>query len=350
MVPRRRVPRAPVWVTVGIVAVTHRDSPDRHAGGRRVRLPVAVVAAAAALALAAALTACGVHATQPGTPSPGSSAGGGTPSAAASPGSSPASDASPGASATPGGTTAATPPPRPHFVAHPQPVPILVYHRILRRGHGPRLVTMSSATFEGQLAYLSAHGYEAVTLRRVYDAWTGAGKLPPRAVVITFDDGYADQVRVAAPLLRRYHWPAELDLVVDALYLGSSPPAVSLTPDMVRGLLDDGWGLESHTVDHAVLTTLKTAKLQWELTASRRRLEALFHVPVDFLCYPGGIYDRRVKLATREAGYLAATGTRFGAATPRDLFSLPRIYCYGGETPRAFGARLAAVLAAEAAR
>ena len=48
----------------------------------------------------------------------------------------------------------------------------------------------------------------------------------------------------------------------------------------------------------------------------------------------------------RRAGYLAATGTRFGAATPRDLFSLPRIYCYGGERMADFEERLQRTLAA----
>ena len=66
---------------------------------------------------------------------------------------------------------------------------------------------------------------------------------------------------------------------------------------------------------------------------------------VSFFCYPGGIYTRRVKLAVRRAGYLAATGTRFGAATPRDLFSLPRIYCYGGERMADFEERLQRTLA-----
>ena len=48
----------------------------------------------------------------------------------------------------------------------------------------------------------------------------------------------------------------------------------------------------------------------------------------------------------RRAGYLAATGTRYGAATPRDLFSLPRIYAYKGESMRSFGSRLREILAA----
>ena len=130
------------------------------------------------------------------------------------------------------------------------------------------------------------------------------------------------------------------------MYLGSNAPSTSLTPDMVQGLLDDGWGLESHSISHADLTRLHGAKLRWQLRESRRRLEQLFDVPVDFFCYPGGIYTRRVKLAVRRAGYLAATGTRFGAATPRDLFSLPRIYCYGGERMADFEERLQRTLAA----
>lgn len=274
----------------------------------------------------------------------------------APPATSPAATATPAPTATPTPDSSPTPspaplaplPPRPHFVASPQPVPILVYHRVLERAKGPPLVAMSVARFRLQLAYLAAHGYEAVTLRRVYDAWTGAGMLPPKPVVITFDDGYADQVRNAAPLLREHHWPAELDLVSDALYLGASAPATSLTPGMVQGLLGDGWGLESHSVSHADLTRLHGARLRRQLRESRRRLEQLFDVPVDFFCYPGGIYTRRVKLAVRRAGYLAATGTRYGAATPRDLFSLPRIYCYGGESTRVFGERLRRTLAAAA--
>jgi peptidoglycan/xylan/chitin deacetylase (PgdA/CDA1 family) len=116
---------------------------------------------------------------------------------------------------------------------------------------------------------------------------------------------------------------------------------------MVQGLLDDGWGLESHSVNHLDLTRLWGAKLRRELVDSRTRLEELFGVEVDFFCFPGGIYDKRVKLAVRRAGYLAATGTRYGAATPRDLFSLARIYAYGGESMAGFGSRLDEILAAE---
>jgi peptidoglycan/xylan/chitin deacetylase (PgdA/CDA1 family) len=281
------------------------------------------------------------HAAKPPAVASVSSA---TASAASQPGS--GASPSPAASPSPGQAAGTALPPRPHIVADPQAVPILVYHHVLTRPKGPRLVVISTRLFRAQIAWLSAHGYQAVTLRRVYDAWTGHGVLPPHPVVLTFDDGYADQVRNVAPVLRQYHWPAELDLVSSALYVGDSPPATSLTPEMVQGLLDEGWGLESHSVSHLDLARLWGEKLRRELVDSRERLETLFAVPVDFFCYPGGIYDARVKLAVRRAGYLAATGTRYGAATPRDLFSLARIYAYRGESMRSFGSRLREILAA----
>jgi peptidoglycan/xylan/chitin deacetylase (PgdA/CDA1 family) len=242
---------------------------------------------------------------------------------------------------------AASVPPRPHIVADAAAVPILVYHRIEDKASGPPLLEMSTRLFSKQMAWLARNGYQAVTLRRVYEGWTGGAVLPPKPVVLTFDDGYADQVRNAAPVLRGYRWPAELDLVSSALYTGGTPPSTSLTPEMVQGLLDDGWGLESHSVSHLDLTRLWGKKLRHELVDSRTRLEELFDTQVDFFCFPGGIYDKRVKLAVRRAGYLAATGTRYGTATPRDLFSLGRIYAYGGESMASFGSRLDEILAAE---
>ena len=235
---------------------------------------------------------------------------------------------------------------KPHLVAHPQPVPILVYHHVLPSRKGPRLLYVGPAQFARELAYLKSRHYQAVTLRQVYDAWFGKGSLPRHPVVISFDDGYADQVNIAAPLLRGYHWPAEIDLILDGLYQSTPAPPNRVTPTMVRGLLAAGWEIESHTVTHRDLTSLPAAALRYELRHSRERLQQIFAVPVDFLCYPGGLNNARVRRAARKAGYLAATGTEFAAATPAHLYALPRIYCYWHESTGVFARRLQAILAA----
>jgi len=322
---------------VTVPPLSPRDPSPRRARRRsRAALPVAIVLLAVAV-----LALAGVWHLRGREPAAGRIMASGSPRLAQTASSEPLAP-SPTPSHRPHGSL----PPRAPLVASPQPVPILVYHHVVEKPRGPRLVCMSVRLFRKQMAWLARNRYQAVTLRRVYDAWTGRAILPPKPVVLTFDDGYADQVRNAAPVLRGYHWPAELDLVSGGLYLGDDPPATSLTPDMVQGLLDDGWGLESHTVSHLDVTRLWGRKLQHQLVDSRTQLEKLFDVRVDFFCFPGGIYDKRVKLAVRRAGYLAATGTRYAAATPRDLFSLPRIYAYGGETMADFGSRLSQILAA----
>ena len=227
---------------------------------------------------------------------------------------------------------------RVHFVAHPQPVPILVYHHVLSDRDESPLMYVSPSEFASQLRWLRDHGYQPVTLGTVYDAWTGRGSLPPHPVVISFDDGYVEQYTKAAPLLAHFGWPADLDLIVERHSL--------LTHTMVAHMIAAGWELDSHTVHHLVLNHLTADQLRVEVADSRIMLERMFHVPVRFFCYPGGDYNARAIAAVKDAGYQAATGTRYAAAVPKDLYTLPRIYCYRGESLTVFGQRLRRTVAA----
>lgn len=230
----------------------------------------------------------------------------------------------------------ATPLPAPRFIAHPPPVPILVYHHVKSRKIGSRLLTVSTGEFAAQLAFLRSHGFHPVTMQQVYDAWTGGAEMPARPVVLSFDDGYIDQYRFAAPLLRSYHWNAVLNAIVENVDNVHAP----FNPVLVQRMISWGWEIDSHTVTHRVLTLLPAAAVRHELVASRATLQRLFQVPVNFFCYPGGVNNARTARAVAQAGYLAAAGTVYGAATPIDLYRLPRIYCYWGETMQVFARRL----------
>ncbi len=221
---------------------------------------------------------------------------------------------------------------RVHFVKNPTPVPILVYHHVQSYLAGMSVMYVGTSQFAGQLRYLHSHRYHPVTMSQVWAAWTGGPKLPKRPVVLTFDDGYIDQYRNAAPLLRRYHYPAVLNVVV---YRGTS-----LTDAMIRRMVSWGWEIGSHTMTHPWLTHLSSASLRSQLVSSKRILERKFKTKVDFLCYPGGLYDGRVERAVRAAGYLAATSIRYGRAIPRSRWALPRIAAYWGESTSTFGRRL----------
>jgi len=217
--------------------------------------------------------------------------------------------------------------------ASAQRVAILAYHHI---GTAPRDAArpelwVTPARFHSQLAALDRAGFEAVTLDRVWRAWHGNGRLPARPVVLSFDDGYASQARIAGPALRTHGWAGVLNLQVRRLGARGG-----LTRTQVRGLLRSGWELDAHSVTHPDLTRVSDQRLEAEVTGSRRALQRTFGAPVNFFAYPYGRQDARVRAAVRRAGFLGATTTRPQFATPRtDPFALGRVLVPAGRSPRA---------------
>jgi len=216
-----------------------------------------------------------------------------------------------------------------------EPVPILMYHVIAAPLPGAPFpgLYVTRADFDAQMSWLSRHGYHAVTLLQVYDDWRGISGLPPRPVVLSFDDGYHSDYTAVLPELRALHWPGVLNLEVR-----NTKPVWGLRPGEVRALIAAGWEVDAHTVTHPDLTKVDPKRLWFEVDGSRALLRREFGVPVDFFCYPSGRYDAAVVEDVRRAGYLAATTTNYGVASPaQGLFTLDRIRVQGGAGVSALG-------------
>jgi hypothetical protein len=81
--------------------------------------------------------------------------------------------------------------PQPDWRPSTGPVPILEYHVLGSAPAGapyPELY-VSRPDFHQQMDWLDGHGYQAVTLEEVEDAWYDGGTLPAKPVVVSFDDG-----------------------------------------------------------------------------------------------------------------------------------------------------------------
>src|SRR5207248_2371190 len=102
--------------------------------------------------------------------------------------------------------------------SHAVAVPILTYHLIAIPPAGaPNAgLWVPPSVFATQMDRLAAEGYHAVSLWRVWNAWDG-GALPPKPIVLSFDDGFADQYKNAMPVLARHHWPGVLNLALSHL-------------------------------------------------------------------------------------------------------------------------------------
>lgn len=201
-------------------------------------------------------------------------------------------------------------------------VPILMYHVLADPPPGaPHSgLWVSPGDFRAELRWLASHGYRAVTLRQVHDHWRRGRPLPPRPIVLSFDDGFRSHVRVALPALLEHGWAGVLNLTVSHL-----APHGDLRASSIRRLVSAGWEIDSHSLTHPDLTAIDDAKLRREVRRSRISISRAFDVPVDFFCYPAGRYDGRVIAAVRRAGYLGATTTEHGLALSHEPFALARV-------------------------
>ncbi|MEU9121790.1 polysaccharide deacetylase family protein [Streptomyces sp. NPDC048506] len=233
----------------------------------------------------------------------------------------------------------------------PAPVPTARGHRPARRGAPPWILMYHSVTevagpaedpyritvppgrLDRQLRWLHGRGLRGVAvgaLLRARAAGRGAG-----LVGLTFDDGYADFLSGALPVLRRHGCTATV-FVLPGLPGGENswdplgPRKALLTDDGIRAVVDAGMEVASHGLRHQNLTTADEAALERETADSRRRLAELTGRAPDGFCYPYGAVDARAVGAVRAAGYGYACAVDPGPLTGRH--ALPRVHIGAADT------------------
>jgi peptidoglycan/xylan/chitin deacetylase (PgdA/CDA1 family) len=210
-------------------------------------------------------------------------------------------------------------------------VPILMYHRIATIPNDRN--TVSPAMFEQQLQYLKKHGYTTISLQDLYHHFTTQSPLPPKSIILTFDDGYEDNLTNALPLLRKYGMIATVCIISNWIgkendweHYKDKPHCRTMDLAQLQEWLQQGMSICAHTANHPFLSRLNNEEILYELSNCKSTLEEHLHIPIDFLCYPYGDFDDRVKLIAKQAGYKAALGifkdTNFWQ---RDLLSLKRV-------------------------
>ncbi len=220
-------------------------------------------------------------------------------------------------------------------------IPILMYHSISRPPDGARLrgLYVRPGAFAYQMALLKWLGYRGLTMTEAMPYLNGGRE--GRVAVITFDDGYRDNLEAALPVLARHGHHATCYIVSgrvggyndwDASSLGVRKPLMDRV--QLRRWLDAGMEAGAHSRRHAFLTQLGDAALWDEVAGSKAELEDTLGVSVSQFCYPYGAEDRRVREIAARAGFTAAVTVRRGRARPGDdPFWLPRVKIGGYHWP-----------------
>ena len=206
---------------------------------------------------------------------------------------------------------------------------VLMYHKI--NDVLGNSVTVPVSLFDEQMAQLGELGYTPVGADDVLAYYLRGVPLPERAVLITFDDGYLDNLENAAPILRSHGYPAILFVPIG--YLGEPRPLPhdehlaghgvlnrTLDWDQLRELDAAGVRVESHGIGHRPLADLELDEATREVTLSKLRLEEQLGRPVRAFAYVKGseAHYRPVHLSLlRQAGYELAFTSISGANGPR---------------------------------
>ena len=204
---------------------------------------------------------------------------------------------------------------------HAYVVPVLMYHSIDDNDKMTKL-TVSPANFDRQMKFFYNRRYNVVGPEKLIEYIQKKERIPPRIVCITFDDGYENNYKYAYPVLKKYGIKATIFVIINKV----GQPGW-LTWDEIREMSDSGLiDIESHTMSHLWLPSMGSRSLRYELTESKKILEGKLGKSVNFLCYPIGAHDDRVKDAVRAAGYLGAFGTNPGRFKLNDdIYAIKRI-------------------------
>lgn len=206
---------------------------------------------------------------------------------------------------------------------------MLMYHSVMAGNGSPVWPwAVSMQRFQSQLDLLEAGGWATPTMAELVatpEKWQG------RTVVITFDDGYVDNLSVCEELQKRGMratwfivtgsigrepaWPAD-----------GRPAGRLLNERELRAMQATGMEIGSHTVSHICLTGADDNLLQAELSNSKAALECMLGTEISSFAYPYGACDEKCANAVRAAGYRAACTTRTGwALRDKDPYQLRRL-------------------------
>ncbi len=205
-----------------------------------------------------------------------------------------------------------------------------MYHRVGARPVGPPeddVYRVTASDFEAQMALLVREGYPVVPASAL-----DSTHLPPRAVVLTFDDGWDSDVEEALPILRRHGLAASFFV---------SPALVGrptyLTWDGVLRLDAEGMEVGTHGLDHTLLGEVPVQEASRQLRESRDRLQERLGREIESVALPGGNGGRRVARLAHAAGYRRVMGSQPGVAAGGSLL-LPRFAVRRGDSLAAFRA------------
>jgi peptidoglycan/xylan/chitin deacetylase (PgdA/CDA1 family) len=213
-----------------------------------------------------------------------------------------------------------------------------MYHSV-DVGDDPYNIQVSPQRLWQQLSLLRHLGYRGVSVKRLLQP----GKARGRLIGLTFDDGYADFLTRAVPVLAEFGFTATVYMVAGLLgeantWDAAPPRRPLLTAADLSTILSAGHEVGCHGMTHTSLRGMSSKELTYEVADSQRVLESAIGVPVTGFCYPYGSYDADAIAEVRSRYQYACA---VDASQDHDVWSLPRVFAGDRDHPLRFATKLA---------
>jgi peptidoglycan/xylan/chitin deacetylase (PgdA/CDA1 family) len=202
-------------------------------------------------------------------------------------------------------------------------VPIIMYHSVRPDAAPGNRLVVSPETFERQMRFLKEHRYKVLPLESIASLIGAKKRIPPRALAITFDDGYKDNYIYVFPILKKYSLPATVFVIVEEV-----GRADRLSWDEIKEMQDTSIiTFGSHAVGPEPLVNIKSAQdLKRQIFDSKRILEEKLGRKIYAFSYPEGRFNDRIKQLVKACGYKLAVATNPGKKfANEDIFALKRL-------------------------
>lgn len=215
-------------------------------------------------------------------------------------------------------------------------LPILLYHYIRVNPVATDKVgwnlSVTPQHFAQQMAFLHYIGAHTLTLSDALTALRTGKPLPPRSVILTFDDGYFNFASQATPVMVRNGLVGTVFVVSG--FLGRNG---YMTPEQVQQVADEGMTIGCHTVSHLALASIPLSLAQQQIDVAHKALEALIGRKITDFAYPYGSYDAAVEKLVQADGFSDAVTTDWGSELYLSQpYAWPRYRIGGGDTLQSF--------------
>ncbi|MEO2067893.1 MAG: polysaccharide deacetylase family protein [Desulfurobacteriaceae bacterium] len=208
---------------------------------------------------------------------------------------------------------------------------IFIYHRFDDVRYPSTSVSLED--FEKELKFLKENNYNVISLKELYDIISKKGKIPPKTVVITIDDGYKSTIK-AFRLLKKYNFPFTVFLYMEAI--DRYPDFLTLKQiEEIKKYPKASFG--NHLYSHKDLAKLRVHLnekeylnfLKRELALSENKFIKIFGRKPEFLAFPYGSYDRISVSFFKRKGYKLLLTQDRGNYDGKSLLA-PRMALVGG--------------------